>query len=112
MQPGSLQSPYKSGDFQMPVTLSKIKYGTRSIVHCEALEQTLRLRLVSGPADNFFFLIMGSAPTPTVCEYYGGIDLLRRSLVGFRTICVLDEPGHYSCTKFTAVVYMYFDSTW
>jgi hypothetical protein len=36
----------------MPITLSKNKYGTRSIVHFEALEQTLRLRLVSGPVDN------------------------------------------------------------
>ena len=45
-------SPHtESSDFQMPITLSKIKYGTRSIVHFEALEQTLRLRLVSGPAD-------------------------------------------------------------
>jgi hypothetical protein len=35
-------------------------------VHFEALEQTLRLRLVSGPADKYFFLIIGSAPTPTV----------------------------------------------
>jgi hypothetical protein len=33
----------------MPITLSKIKYGTRPIVHFEALEQTLRLPLVSGP---------------------------------------------------------------
>jgi hypothetical protein len=49
----------------MPITLSKIKYCTRSIVRFEALEQTLRLRLVSGPADKKFFLIMGSAPTPT-----------------------------------------------
>jgi hypothetical protein len=39
----------------MPITLSKIKYGTRSIVHFEALEQTLRLRLVSGPVDKKFF---------------------------------------------------------
>ena len=51
MQPSFIQSRYKSVDFQMPITLSKIKYGTRSIVHFEALEQTLRLRLVSGPAD-------------------------------------------------------------
>jgi hypothetical protein len=50
----------------MPITLSKIKYGTRSIVHFEALEQTVRLRLVPGPADKKFFLIIGSAPTPTV----------------------------------------------
>jgi hypothetical protein len=50
----------------MSITLSKIKYGTRSIVHFEALEQTLRLRVVSGPADKKFFLIIGSAPTPTV----------------------------------------------
>ena len=57
----------------MPITLSKIKYGTRSIVHFEALEQTLRLRLVSGPADKKFFLIIGTAPNPTVpalaCSY-------------------------------------------
>jgi hypothetical protein len=39
----------------MPITLSKIKYGTRSIVRFEALEQTLRLRLFSGPADKYFF---------------------------------------------------------
>jgi hypothetical protein len=39
----------------MPITLSKIKHGTRSIVHFEALEQTLRLRLVSGHADKKFF---------------------------------------------------------
>ena len=51
IHPGFIQSPYKSGDFQMPITLPKIKYGTRSIVHFEAFEQTLRLRLVSGPAD-------------------------------------------------------------
>jgi hypothetical protein len=51
IHPGSLQSLYKSGDFQIPITLSKIKYGTRSKVHFEALEQTLCLRLVSGPAD-------------------------------------------------------------
>jgi hypothetical protein len=36
------------------------------VVHFEALEQTLRLRLVSGPADKKFFLIIGSAPAPTV----------------------------------------------
>jgi hypothetical protein len=41
----------------MPITLSKIKYGTRSIVHFEALEQTLRLRLVSGPVDKKFFFL-------------------------------------------------------
>jgi hypothetical protein len=35
----------------LKITLSKIKYGTRSILHFEALEQTLRLRLVSGHAD-------------------------------------------------------------
>jgi hypothetical protein len=40
----------------MPITLSKIKYGTRSIQKFEALEQTLRLRLVSGPVDKKFFL--------------------------------------------------------
>jgi hypothetical protein len=53
----------------MPITSSKIKYGTRSIVHFEAPEQTLRLRLVSGPADKKFFLIIGTAPTPTVLKF-------------------------------------------
>jgi hypothetical protein len=47
----------QTGDFQMPTTLSKIKYGTRSIVHFEALEQTLRLRLVSGHVDKKFVFI-------------------------------------------------------
>ena len=65
IHPGSIQSQYKSGDFQMPITLSKIKYGTRSIVRFEALEQTLRLRLVSGPADKKFFL-MGNRLSHTV----------------------------------------------
>jgi hypothetical protein len=31
IHPGSIRSPYKSGDFQMHITLSKTKYGTRSI---------------------------------------------------------------------------------
>jgi hypothetical protein len=44
----------QNGDFQMPITLSKIQYDTRSIGHFEALEQTLRLRLVSGPAAKIF----------------------------------------------------------
>ena len=50
----------------MPITLSKIKYGTRSIVHFEALEQTLRLRLVSGPVDKKFFFLMGNRSSRTV----------------------------------------------
>jgi hypothetical protein len=45
----------QTADFQMPITLSKIKYGTRFIIYFEALEQTLRLRLVSGPVDKKFF---------------------------------------------------------
>jgi hypothetical protein len=45
----------QTGDFQMPITLSTLPYGTRSMVHFEALEQTLRLRLVSGPVDKKFF---------------------------------------------------------
>jgi hypothetical protein len=49
----------QTGDFQMPITLSKIKYGTRSISHFESLEQTLRLRLVSGPVDEKFFVSHG-----------------------------------------------------
>jgi hypothetical protein len=51
IQPGFIQSPYKTGDFQIPITLSKLQYDTRSMVHFEALEQTVRLRLVSGPVD-------------------------------------------------------------
>jgi hypothetical protein len=47
----------------MPITLSKIKYGTRSIVHFKALEQTLRLRLVSGPVDKKF---LGNSLSHTV----------------------------------------------
>jgi hypothetical protein len=39
----------------MPITSSKIKYGTRPLLHFEALEQTLRLRLISGPVDKKFF---------------------------------------------------------
>jgi hypothetical protein len=39
----------------MPITRSKILYNTRSIVHFEALERTLRLRQVSGPVDKKFF---------------------------------------------------------
>ena len=50
-----MQSSYSSGDFQMPITLSKICYDTRSIVHVEALEHTLRLRLVSGLVDKKCF---------------------------------------------------------
>ena len=38
-------------EHSVPTTLSNIKYGTRSKVHFEALEQTLRLRLISGPVD-------------------------------------------------------------
>jgi hypothetical protein len=45
----------------MPITLSKIKYGTRSIVHFGAHEQTLRLRLVSGPVDKKFVFSVGIA---------------------------------------------------
>jgi hypothetical protein len=55
IHPGFTKFSYKTGDFQMPITLSKISYDTRSIEHFEALEQTLRLRLVSGLVDNFFF---------------------------------------------------------
>jgi hypothetical protein len=55
IHPGFSQSPYKTGDFQTPITLSKNSYDTRSIGHFEALEQTLRLRLVSGLVDNCFF---------------------------------------------------------
>ena len=51
IKPGSIQPKYKTGDFQIPITLSKLQYDTRSMVHFEALEQTLRLRLVSGPVD-------------------------------------------------------------
>ena len=35
-------------------------HGTRSIFHFEALEQTLRLRLVSGPVDKKVFLSRNS----------------------------------------------------
>ena len=36
-------------------------YGTRSISRFEAFEQTLRLRLVSGPVDRKFFFSFGIA---------------------------------------------------
>jgi hypothetical protein len=42
----------------MPMTLSKNSYDTRSIVHFEALEQTLRLRLVPGPVDKHFYRLV------------------------------------------------------
>jgi hypothetical protein len=45
----------------MPITLSKLSYATRSIEHFEALEQTLRLRLVSGLVDEKFFFSVGIA---------------------------------------------------
>ncbi len=50
----------------MPITLSKIQYGTRSILLFEALEQTLRLRLVSGPVNKQFFFLMGNRLSRTV----------------------------------------------
>jgi hypothetical protein len=49
----------------MPITPSKIQYDTRSVDNFGALEQTLRLRLVSG-LINIYFLIIGSLLTHTV----------------------------------------------
>jgi hypothetical protein len=34
-----------------------MSYDTRSIVYFEALEQTLRLQIVSGPVDKYFLKI-------------------------------------------------------
>ena len=39
----------------MPITLSKIYYGPRSIDHFEALEQTCRLHQLSGSGEKYFF---------------------------------------------------------
>ncbi len=46
-----------------------MKYGTRSIVHFEALEQTLRLRLFAGTVDyydKYFLFVARRALTRTV----------------------------------------------
>jgi hypothetical protein len=51
IKPGSIQPKYKTGDFQIPITLSKLQYDTSSIQNFGSLEQTLRLRLVSRPVD-------------------------------------------------------------
>ena len=40
---------------------------TRSIVRFEALEQTLRLHLVSGPVDKKFFFLIRNSLSHTVC---------------------------------------------
>ena len=42
-------------------------------MHFEALEQTLRLRLVSGPVDKKFFFLMGNRLSRTVCVH--SVDL-------------------------------------
>ena len=48
--------------FQIPITLStKKKYYTRCIMHFEIREQTLRLRLVSEPVDEYIFIYWNSA---------------------------------------------------
>ncbi len=55
-------------------------------MHFEALEQTLRLRLVSGPADKKFSLIIGSAPTPTVLMYLGDTAVVLEYGTKFSTL--------------------------
>ena len=55
----------QTGDLQMPITMSKIEYETRSNVYFEALEQTLSLRLVSGPVDKFFFYLIRNSLSHT-----------------------------------------------
>jgi hypothetical protein len=52
--------------FQMPITLSKIEYGPRSLAHFEALEQTCRLHQLSGSGDKYFFMLALSVKATVV----------------------------------------------
>ena len=47
----------QTGDFHVPITLSKHKYDTRSIAHIKVLEQTLRLHIFAGHEIREIFLI-------------------------------------------------------
>jgi hypothetical protein len=46
------------------------------LVHFEALEQTLRLRLVSGPVDKKFFFLIRNSLYNTVCVHSCSIPVV------------------------------------
>jgi hypothetical protein len=77
----------------MPITLSKIWYDTRSIVHFEALEQTLRLRLVSGLVDKKCFLSRNSLSRTVAYGVYfhSNCLLLSKSTGLFLIFCIAVE---------------------
>ena len=85
----------------MSIILSKIQYGTRSIVRFEDLEQTLRLHLVSGPVDKKFFFSIRNSLSHTVC-IRNPYHTKRVETIFYSTSLVLIRKRsvlNYSCSK-------------
>jgi hypothetical protein len=68
MQPGSL-IPHTNRRFSNAHNFVKKLVGHSFHSAFEALEQTLRLRLVSGPVDNNFFFLIRNSLSHTVVFY-------------------------------------------